>query len=220
MKKKSQPEQIEPKVLRLPSASSDSPLVIDLPDGQKLVVGNLPNGTVIEVATWRGTGRPDSRTNRMMLGVSNADDNIEPKDEQTVVVNSETSQIRSKFIQLFKLPKAFLKWLFNINSKTQVNREKFSNKSKNVGFGSTVNKFRSLIKSKKIKQSSPSQLENDQYSSETDEWLQSILGKQSETKSVAKNESASKPLQSRKVPKSVRAKTGNTKKNPKRTKKS
>ena len=55
-------------------AGGDSPLVIDLPDGQKLVVGNLAAGSVIEVATWRGTGRPDSRTSRLMLGMSSAQD--------------------------------------------------------------------------------------------------------------------------------------------------
>ena len=52
---------------RLPMPPSDSPLVIDLPDGQKLVLGNMAAGSVIEVATWRGTGRPDSRTSRLML---------------------------------------------------------------------------------------------------------------------------------------------------------
>jgi hypothetical protein len=67
---KKQEEHIEPVVSSIPVPQSDSPLVIDLPDGQKLVVGNLPNGSVIEVATWRGTGRPDSRTQRLMLGVS------------------------------------------------------------------------------------------------------------------------------------------------------
>ena len=56
--------------LPLATLDTQAPLVIDLPDGQKLVVGNLDPGTVIEVATWRGTGRPDSRTNRLMLGVS------------------------------------------------------------------------------------------------------------------------------------------------------
>ncbi len=55
----------------LPATINDNPpLVIDLPDGQKLVIGELKPGIVIEVATWRGTGRPDSRTNRIMLGVS------------------------------------------------------------------------------------------------------------------------------------------------------
>jgi hypothetical protein len=61
-----------PIISQIPVPQSDSPLVIDLPDGQKLVVGNLATGTVIEVATWRGTGRPDSRTQRLMLGVSSS----------------------------------------------------------------------------------------------------------------------------------------------------
>jgi hypothetical protein len=61
-----------PEMTSLPMSGGDSPLVIDLPDGQKLVVGNLAAGSVIEVATWRGTGRPDSRTSRLMLGMSSA----------------------------------------------------------------------------------------------------------------------------------------------------
>jgi len=60
----------EPKVSNIPIPISDNPVVIDLPDGQKLVLGRLNSGSVIEVATWRGTGRPDSRTNRLMLGMT------------------------------------------------------------------------------------------------------------------------------------------------------
>lgn len=71
MAKKNQ-EVAPPAISTIPLADQDSPLVIDLPDGQKLVVGNIAQGTVIEVATWRGTGRPDSRTSRLMLGVSSA----------------------------------------------------------------------------------------------------------------------------------------------------
>lgn len=66
-------QPIESSELPLADRESQPPLVVDLPDGQKLVVGNLDPGTVIEVATWRGTGRPDSRTNRFMLGVSSAE---------------------------------------------------------------------------------------------------------------------------------------------------
>jgi hypothetical protein len=62
--------------LPLATIDTQAPLVIDLPDGQKLVVGNLDPGVVIEVATWRGTGRPDSRTNRLMLGVSESEKEI------------------------------------------------------------------------------------------------------------------------------------------------
>jgi hypothetical protein len=80
-----------PEMTALPMASGDSPLVIDLPDGQKLVVGNLAAGSVIEVATWRGTGRPDSRTSRLMLGMSSAQEKpadaapTEPKKERSFV---------------------------------------------------------------------------------------------------------------------------------------
>jgi hypothetical protein len=64
-----------PKVSKLPLPISDSPLVIDLPDGQKIVVGKMTQGSVIEVATWRGVGRPDSRTSRLMLGMGNGNVN-------------------------------------------------------------------------------------------------------------------------------------------------
>lgn len=67
-------QQSAPVVTSLPLPSSDNALVIDLPDGQKLLVGKMNHGTVIEIATWRGTGRPDSRTNRLMLGMSNSAD--------------------------------------------------------------------------------------------------------------------------------------------------
>ena len=71
---KNKEERVEPVVSSIPVPPSDSALVIDLPDGQKLLVGKIETGTVIEVATWRGTGRPDSRTNRLMLGMSNEND--------------------------------------------------------------------------------------------------------------------------------------------------
>jgi hypothetical protein len=63
------------KVSKLPLPISDSPLVIDLPDGQKIVVGKMVQGSVIEVATWRGVGRPDSRTSRLMLGMGSGNIN-------------------------------------------------------------------------------------------------------------------------------------------------
>ena len=70
MANKNTPQNNVPKVSKLPLPVTDSPLVIDLPDGQKLVIGKMSQGSVIEVATWRGTGRPDSRTSRLMLGMS------------------------------------------------------------------------------------------------------------------------------------------------------
>lgn len=81
-----------PVVTSLPLPSSDSVLVIDLPDGQKLLVGKMSPGSVIEVATWRGTGRPDSRTNRLMLGMSNSE-----LEENSSSVSSENSEPINKF---------------------------------------------------------------------------------------------------------------------------
>lgn len=90
MAKKNESEST-PVVTSLPLPSSDSVLVIDLPDGQKLLVGKMAAGSVIEVATWRGTGRPDSRTNRLMLGMSNGEV------ENSTEVNSQPEQIVNKF---------------------------------------------------------------------------------------------------------------------------
>jgi hypothetical protein len=81
MTKKNSKANGVPQLTKIPLPISDTPLVIDLPDGQKLVIGKLTSGSVIEVATWRGTGRPDSRTSRLMLGMSNSADAI--TDEQS-----------------------------------------------------------------------------------------------------------------------------------------
>ena len=84
-----------PEMTTLPMTGGDSPLVIDLPDGQKLVVGNLAAGSVIEVATWRGTGRPDSRTSRLMLGMSSGQ--AQPSD----AAPSEAKKDSSIFAKVF-----------------------------------------------------------------------------------------------------------------------
>ena len=73
----------QPVVSEIPLPVSSNPLVIDLPDGQKLVIGTMASGAVIEVATWRGTGRPDSRTNRLMLGMSNSADQVAPSSDSS-----------------------------------------------------------------------------------------------------------------------------------------
>jgi hypothetical protein len=76
-------EKTTPKVSKLPLPISDSPLVIDLPDGQKIVVGKMTQGSVIEVATWRGVGRPDSRTSRLMLGMGSGNVNEDTEEENS-----------------------------------------------------------------------------------------------------------------------------------------
>lgn len=104
----------KPILSRVPLPISDSALVIDLPDGQKLVIGKMNQGTVIEVATWRGVGRPDSRTNRMMFGMSSAE-----IDEESGSADSPSGSIANAENTLNKIlayPVATLKWLFNIKT--------------------------------------------------------------------------------------------------------
>ncbi len=77
----------EPFEIRDTAELPDVPFVLDLPDGQKLLVGELPPGTVIEVASWRGTDRPDNRTLRLVLGVS-----TEANDETSEIPQPEYSR--------------------------------------------------------------------------------------------------------------------------------
>jgi hypothetical protein len=101
-----------PEMSTLPIKHDDSPIVIDLPDGQKLVVGQLANGSVIEVATWRGTGRPDSRTSRLMLGMSSAagaqsqatEDEAAKPAAKPDVLSSVTAIIKKAIDALKRLP--------------------------------------------------------------------------------------------------------------------
>ncbi len=73
------------------SQTPDVPFVLDLPDGQKLLVGELPEGTIIEVAAWRGTAKPDNRTLRLLLGVSNK----KIQEEEEPVVSSDGQVIET-----------------------------------------------------------------------------------------------------------------------------
>ena len=50
--------------------SHEELLLIDLPEGPKLVMHALPANSVIEIASWRGIGNPDSRTSRILIGTA------------------------------------------------------------------------------------------------------------------------------------------------------
>jgi len=98
MAKQEKPVPAKPKVTQIPLPISESALVIDLPDGQKLVVGKMTHGTVIEVATWRGTGRPDSRTNRMMLGMSNTEIEAQIQEEEELQATQAVTGWRGRLL--------------------------------------------------------------------------------------------------------------------------
>ncbi len=74
-------------------AHEDAPVVVDLPDGQKVILGSISPGTVIEIAAWRGTERPDSRTTRIVLGVAN---NPELEESIPMKNSDQTKRPRSR----------------------------------------------------------------------------------------------------------------------------
>lgn len=157
-----------PEMTALPISNGDSPLVIDLPDGQKLVVGNLAAGSVIEVATWRGTGRPDSRTSRLMLGMSSA--SATPTPTSTEATSVESKNESATIIQKASL---LLNLAFKRIESLVASRKKLSGKKNSVPFIETV---------------SPAANRNE--SAEVDDWLNSILEKSAKKQaSVAKSES-------------------------------
>lgn len=108
---------VTPEITVLPMTGGDSPMVIDLPDGQKLIVSNLSAGSVIEVATWRGTGRPDSRTTRLMLGMTSGQtkpaegspsDGKAPSQSKTAIVLGKAGAVLNNLITKVKESKTNL----------------------------------------------------------------------------------------------------------------
>jgi hypothetical protein len=69
---------------------------LELPEGHQLVLGELPPGTVVEVATWQGTGRPDETTNRFLLSASGS--GLQRRDRQAQTSANESNQQTTKEI--------------------------------------------------------------------------------------------------------------------------
>ncbi len=158
-----------PEVSTLPIKQDESPLVIDLPDGQKLVVGHMANGSVIEVATWRGTGRPDSRTSRLMLGMSST------ATGQTDASQAEPAKSNSKPDAL-AVAKATVSKILTLVKRipltpvTKKVRAKFSKKSDKPFIKTVANETKP------------------RESDDVEDWLNSILAKSEAKVSAAKTE--------------------------------
>jgi len=188
--------------------SPDQPLVIDLPDGQKLVVGNMVAGSVIEVATWRGTGRPDSRTSRLMLGMSPG--SLTPTVVQTESGEKAKLTPKDRFAALLKSLQAFPKNLFIKKSESATKHEKkFEEKSESEKSGNSLSLKSDQPKTKRAffsdflirsshEQSKQEQAKKEQSKQEEldiDKWLDSIRSKSAQQtpprKSIAKASSTS-----------------------------
>jgi len=198
MAKKDKEVTEKPKVTQIPLPISDSALVIDLPDGQKLVVGKMNHGTVIEVATWRGTGRPDSRTNRMMLGMSNTEIESQIQEEEERQATQSASGWRARLQMAPGILKAVLlkikTLLLNLFSK-------LPKRSSSGGSAKKSSIFKALPFLSKIEPS-------DSHDDEIQAWLDKVTAKSTQKRnsvapaaksaSKAKKSSASKLKSARK----------------------
>jgi hypothetical protein len=148
-------EQGSPKVSKLPLPISDSPLVIDLPDGQKIVVGKMTQGSVIEVATWRGVGRPDSRTSRLMLGMGSGNVNEDSDGDQSQQPGPARPPVSRK-------PQGFAGVIFSI--------QHFIKNFSRINWSATIKALIQSLTSKKSKKAKAPK----EISSEQPEQVQSI----------------------------------------------
>ena len=206
-------EKSSPKVSKLPLPISDSPLVIDLPDGQKIVVGKMTQGSVIEVATWRGVGRPDSRTSRLMLGMGNGNVNEDSDEDASQQAGPARPPVSRK-------PQGFAGVIFTI--------EHFIKNFSRINWSATAKALLQSVTSKKSgKKQRPAQVDHEQghvdaesaitpnirvspvsEDAEIQAWLNSITEKAarstSKSKPAAKKSSAKKAAVTKKAaPKST-----------------
>lgn len=190
-------EKSSPKVSKLPLPISDSPLVIDLPDGQKIVVGKMTQGSVIEVATWRGVGRPDSRTSRLMLGMGSGNVNEDTDGDQSQQPGPARPPVSRK-------PEGFAGVVFTV----QHFIKNFSRINWSATFKALIQALTSM-KSKKVKASAVSPSEQPQVEqpispaitvspvsedAEIEAWLNKITEKASRTTSKSSTPAAKKAV--------------------------
>jgi hypothetical protein len=76
------------------SQDKASEIEITLPEGQKLTIRSLEPGSVVEVASWRGAGKPDDSAIRMLFGAAGNEPETNPIDEETPSTTRE--RVRSR----------------------------------------------------------------------------------------------------------------------------
>ena len=176
----------------------DHPLVIDLPDGQKLVVGNMVEGSVIEVATWRGTGRPDSRTSRLMLGMSPG--SISPtvvKEEGEKPKLTRQDRVMAFLKSLTSMPKNLLVKKVKAGDKQEKKSNLNSESDKSAGSlslkGDEPKSIRAFFSDFLIRSSheQAKQVQSQEEQADIDKWLESIRNKSTTAATTRKSTSKS-----------------------------
>lgn len=163
----------------------------------------MSQGSVIEVATWRGVGRPDSRTSRLMLGVGTGNVNeVDPASESAanvrVVPKPQGAKIALWYLQkyLYTIQKLELgkklKGLANPIS-AKLNREKTAKSIAAVPSGSGDSVQKPAVTSAQPNRTTSADLE-------IEEWLNKITINASRKTARTSVKKASKPAPAKKAP--------------------
>ncbi len=173
----------------------------------------MTQGSVIEVATWRGVGRPDSRTSRLMLGMGNGNVN-EDADQEATQQNPQQRPAAPK------KPTGFAGVIFSI--------QYFMKNFSKINWSATFKALLASLTSKKAKapktplpvaeSESPSSVETDvrpaitvapvSEDAEIEEWLNKITEKASRSTSGSNKPAAKKtPAKKAAVTKKAAAKS-------------
>lgn len=187
---KKKPEAPQPaKVSQIPLPISDSPLVIDLPDGQKLVIGKMAEGSVIEVATWRGTGRPDSRTSRLMLGMSPGNISTDGAEATGYASGAKSDKKAEGVAKYLEIAKGVLITCLNLVKKLPLG------KLKNIKLG----KIKLPARKPKLKKPDAISDSKSDSKGDVDDWLAQIIQK-AESRSKIDSKPKNSPTSSPKTP--------------------
>ena len=176
--------------------------MIDLPDGQKIVVGKMTQGSVIEVATWRGVGRPDSRTSRLMLGMGSGNVNDDSEGDQSQQPGPAHPPVSRKpqglaglifSIQHFFKNFSRINWFATLKAIVQSLTSKKSQKSKKIKTAAVATDNQQIAEMTTTPAITISPVSED---AEIEAWLNKITEKASRSSgatSKANSKSASKP---------------------------
>jgi len=69
---------------------------VELPEGHHVTIGELTPGTIVEVATWNGTGKPDESTKRFLISADGNGLTRRTGGEQAQVENNPPAEITNQ----------------------------------------------------------------------------------------------------------------------------
>lgn len=164
----------------------------------------MVQGSVIEVATWRGVGRPDSRTSRLMLGMGSGNVNEDSDAAESPQSGAPAQQRPSK-------PQGFAGVIFTI--------QHFIKNFNRINWAATFKALLASLTSKKAKKVKKSQakpvdapvsapagvtpgvtISRASDDADIEAWLNSITAKASRDSSKARTSANSKPAAAKSAP--------------------